>query len=177
MRKTSRAIVLAIPLWCAVLCISCPSFAGTLAYQGSSPDSRTKSRKVANAVVYKNKKYGFKFVLPETWKGYSIIVGTWSGTAHQGENHEGTESGPMITIRHPLWTKSDPRQDIPIMVLTKAQAEIANDLTVSAAPFGPQEFSRNAKFVFALPPRFDYGDSTGTEEVREILRNHPLHPF
>ncbi|PYU00041.1 MAG: hypothetical protein DMG38_09140 [Acidobacteria bacterium] len=127
--------------------------------------------------IHKNKKYGFKFVLLETRKGYSIIVGTWSGIAYQGENHERIESGPMITIRHPLWTKSDPRQDIPIMILTRAQAEIANDLSVSAAPFGPQEFSRNAKFVFALPPRFDYGDSTGTEEVREILRNHPLHPF
>lgn len=177
MRKTTRAIVLAIPLWCAVLCISRPSVAATPAHQRGSQDSKTTSRMVTKAVVYKNKKYGFKFVLPETWKGYSIIVGTWSGIAYQGENHERTESGPMITIRHPLWTKSDPRQDIPIMILTKTQAEIANDLTVSAAPFGPQEFSRTAKFVFALPPRFDYGDSTGTEEVREILRNHPLHPY
>jgi hypothetical protein len=31
------------------------------------------------SVIYKSKKYRFGFALPETWKGYSIIVGEWAG--------------------------------------------------------------------------------------------------
>jgi hypothetical protein len=177
MRKTRAAILLAGSLWYPTACLSEASIDTTVAQRANSSESATTNKEVAKAVVYKNKKYHFKFVLPRTWRGYSIIIGTWSGVVKPGDQDERVESGPMITIRHPLWTNSNPRQDIPIMILTHTQAEMASGMVVSAAPFGPQEFSRNTQFVFCLPPRFDYSEGTGTEEVREILRNHPLHPF
>jgi hypothetical protein len=57
------------------------------------------------------------------------------------------EKGPFIIIRHPLWTESNPRQDIPIMIFTKAQWKLdeANKLIVSAVPIGPGELGRNSK--------------------------------
>src|SRR5208337_216878 len=39
-------------------------------------DSGQKSKK---SIVYDNVRYGFKFYLPKSWKGYSIIVGQWEG--------------------------------------------------------------------------------------------------
>lgn len=33
------------------------------------------------ALLYRNTKYGFTFSLPSSWKGYSIVTSTWSGTA------------------------------------------------------------------------------------------------
>ena len=52
-----------------------------------------------------------------------------------------------------------------------------NNLVVSAAPIGPDELGRNSKYVFALPPRYTFSADTGVEEVTEIMRNMPLHPF
>ena len=48
---------------------------------------------------------------------------------------------------------------------------------VNAAPISPNELGRNRKYVFALPPRANYADLTGVEEVDDILRHGPLHPF
>jgi hypothetical protein len=91
----------------------------------------------------------------------------------------GSEKGPQIRIRHPHWTTDDPWQDIPIMVFTHAQWKFVEQdrISVSAAPFGPGEIGRNARYVFALPPRFDYGDARGREEVQEILRHNPIRAF
>jgi hypothetical protein len=69
--------------------------------------------------VYANKHYGFTFTLPNSWKGFSILVSDWSG--FDSRDNEIKEHGPEFTIRHPLWTEADPRQDIPIMVFTHAQ--------------------------------------------------------
>jgi hypothetical protein len=89
------------------------------------------------------------------------------------------EKGPLILIGHPLSTKDNPRQHIPIMIFTKAQWQLVEEdkLIVSAAPVGPSELGRNSKYVFALPPRFDYADIDGRQEVGEILQHHPLHAF
>jgi hypothetical protein len=117
-------------------------------------------------LVYTNKTYGFRFALPDSWKGYSILVKSWS-------------KGPLILIRHPLWTEANPRQDIPIMVLTLAQWELVQEgkLSVSAAPIGPDELARNSKYVFALPPRYNFAFLPGYEEVGEILKRDPLQAF
>ncbi|WP_263365219.1 hypothetical protein [Edaphobacter bradus] len=138
--------------------------------------SAEKSPK-ASSVVYVNRRYGFRFSLPASWKGYSILGGEWRGGIPA--TNETTERGPEITIRHPLWTEDHPRQDIPIMVFTLRQwALIRQDkLIMSAAPFGPGEIGRNSKYVFALPPRFDYAFPTGYEEVEKIVQSKPLHPF
>jgi hypothetical protein len=144
---------------------------------GRSPSPKP-SAGTKQTVVYKNRKYRFNFELPGDWKGYSIIFDTWSGTAYPGDSaREKAEGGPLITIRHPLWSESDQRQDIPILILTHAQGEIWNDISVSAAPLGPIEIGRNAKNVFSVFPRFDISDSTGAEEVRELFRHHPIRPY
>jgi hypothetical protein len=120
------------------------------------------------ALTYTNKTYGFRFTLPVSWKGYSIVEKTW-----------GDGKGPLISIRHPLWTAENPRQDIPIMVLTFAQWDQVQQgtLAVSAAPIGPDELGRNHKYVFALPPRYNFAFPTGYEEVQDILSHHPLQAF
>ena len=48
-------------------------------------------------VVYENTRYGFRFYLPETWKGYLIVEEQWKGT----NNGELAETGPQLLIRHP----------------------------------------------------------------------------
>ena len=85
----------------------------------------------------------------------------------------------VISIRHPLWTKEDPRQDIPIMVFTRRQWALVEQekLIVSAAPFPPSELGKNSENVFALPARYNYGLLTGFEEVEKIMQGKPLHPF
>ena len=45
---------------------------------------------------------------------------------------------------------------------------------IGAAPVKPSELGRNEKYVFALPPRYNYAFLLGYEEVNEILVNHPL---
>jgi hypothetical protein len=125
----------------------------------------------AKSIVYKNKKYRFRFSLPRSWKGYAIIVEQWHGSSDQ--------KGPEILIRHPLWTAANPRQDIQVMVFTLAQWDLIDhgELVVSAAPVGPGELGRNAKYVFAVPPRYSAADLVGCDDVTKIMQHNSLHPF
>jgi hypothetical protein len=144
---------------------------------------KTDKSRAAKSVVYTNEKYRFRFSLPESWRGYSTVATEWEGgdgsTYQAGEPMPRPEKGPLILIVHPLSTKSNPRQSIPIMIFTKAQWELveADMLIVSAAPVGPSELGRNAKYVFALPPRYNYADIDGREEVGKIVQSHPLQTF
>jgi hypothetical protein len=135
----------------------------------------------AKFITYKNKQYGFKFYLPKSWKGYSIIVGKWGGGVHNWDSSKPpkSEEGPMITIRHPHWTQEKRYQDIPIMIFTYPQWDLIDkgDLAVSAAPFGPGEIGRNSRYVFALPPRYNFADAIGVEEVIAIMRSNPLYAY
>jgi hypothetical protein len=139
----------------------------------ASPKSRS--------VIYRNAQFGFTFSLPRGWEGYRIVMRSWTGGDPDGRVmvERGVERGPEILIRHPKWTSADPREDIPIMVFTRAQWELVKKekIVVSAAPFGPSELGSNGRYVFALPPRFDYDELTGFEEVDAIVRSHPLHAF
>jgi hypothetical protein len=162
----------------------CPrqqSHAAPCGQQSSQPARGTTQKPLeTKSHVYVNRQYGFSFSLPTSWKGYSIVVSEWHGTSdHEQDKSAASESGPLISIRHPLWTETDPHQDIPIMIFTLAQWSLIqrDRLIVSAAPFGPREIHRNAKYVFALPPRFEYAFPTGWEEVVQILKHDPLHPF
>jgi hypothetical protein len=132
-------------------------------------------------VIYTNKQYGFTFTLPASWKGYTIVTGTWQGTATKGPPPAPTsiEHGPALRIRNPQWTQDDPHEDIPIWIFTPDQWNRVQDesLIVSAAPFPPDELGHNARFVFALPARYSYDNLTGVEEVLKINANHPLHAF
>ena len=65
------------------------------------------------------------------------------------------------------------------MIFTPAQWKLIEDekLSVSAAPIGPSELGHNAKYVFALPARYNFAFPTGYEEVEQIIASHPLHAF
>lgn len=129
-------------------------------------------------LVYRNIRYGFTFSLPTTWKNYGILVDN-SPTSFRDESNQNVreEVIPIIVIRNPHRTKSNPYQDIPIMVFTKAQWKTTDngELMITAAPFGPTEIWRNAKYVFALPPRYNAGALEGYNQVDDIIQHHPFH--
>jgi hypothetical protein len=143
--------------------------------------STTSTSEQTTGIEYRNTDYGFTFSLPESWKGYSIVRQQWEGFPNNNTTGSADQPvyGPEILIRHPKWTSSHPRQDIPIMVFTLAQwAQVQKEtLTVGAAPIPPSELGRNAKYVFALPARYNYAFPTGYEEVEKILEGKPLHGF
>jgi hypothetical protein len=127
--------------------------------------------------AYTNHEYGFKFALPESWKGYTIVTDKWEGSAPGSA--EVDETGPMIIIRHPDWKAEEPRQDIPILILTLAQWDALQQekFHIGAAPIGPSELGRNDKYVFALPARYNFEFLKGYEEVEQILESNPLEPI
>ena len=134
----------------------------------------------STAVEYQNNQYGFTFSLPVSWVGYSIVTSTWTGTPVNGGTSNGAasnETGPIISIRNPLWTSANPRQDIPIMIFTPSEWSVVSQgtMAVSAAPFPPTELGANSQFVFALPARYNYAYLPGYEEVENIITGNPLH--
>ena len=137
---------------------------------------------VDTSITYDNTNYGFTFSLPIDWKGYLIIQTTWQGTTHgatAGTYIPSNETGPTLSIRNPNWTPAVHYEDIPILVFTIAQwnSYLAWNFSVSAAPILASELARNNKYVFALPPRWDYDYSKGYQEAENILTTKPLHPY
>jgi hypothetical protein len=159
-----------------VLASTAPATPASPAPQAAQSDEKPPAEPSAATVEYKDTKYGFSFSLPASWKGYKIVAEKWEGSdTRKGD----IEHGPLLYIRHPAWTKENPREDIPIMIFTVSQWESVQqgNYLVNAAPISPNELGRNRKYVFALPPRANYADLTGVEEVDDILRHGPLHPF
>jgi len=140
---------------------------------------REKGGSQTTEIQYQNEQYGFSFSLPESWKGYSIVTGSWEGYSVGPEGNVPFTQGPMLSIRHPLWTAANPRQDIPIMIFAPSQwDDLQQDkFHIGAAPIGPSELGRNSRYVFALPARYNYAFPAGYEEVEAILQSNPLHPF
>lgn len=131
-------------------------------------------------LVYANTAYGFTFNLPTGWQDFQVMNEEWEGLSLEVEKEGKVAArGPFLKIRHPEWTKEEPRQDIPIMVFTLDQwADLEGmKFSVGTAPVGPQELGRNEKYVFALPARYNYAFPLGFEEVEEILANNPLKPL
>jgi hypothetical protein len=133
----------------------------------------------ATAIEYRNTNFGFRFALPAGWKGFSMVMDQWQGYTSGDQGDVLAEHGPLISIRHPLWTSLAPRQDIPIMVFTLAQWDSLqrDEFHIGAAPIGPSELGRNARYVFALPARYNFAYLNGWEEVQNIIDGHPLHTF
>ncbi len=131
----------------------------------------------SSSILYKNTQYGFNFILPKSWQDYFIINGNWQG--NDATSGKVTETGPLISIRHPQWTSKNPRQDIPILVFTLDQWELLQKeaFHIGAAPFGPGELGRNSIYVFALPARYNFAYPIGYQEVEDILKKHPLKPI
>ncbi|MGE5370705.1 MAG: hypothetical protein ACM3QZ_01840 [Solirubrobacterales bacterium] len=148
--------------------------AGSKSQTNKQPQPAQKQKA---GVVYANDQYGFDLTLPLSWKGYRVLTEKWEGQAIGGPQAGKTvASGPKIVVRHPEWTAEKPRQDIPIMVITKAQWDdlLAEEFHIGAAPIGPNPLDRNSKYVFALPARYNFAFPTGYEEVEKILNNHAL---
>jgi len=125
-------------------------------------------------VEYRNRQYRFRLALPDDWKGFSVLTETWTGSPMV--KGVASQSGPLITVRHPLWTEEKPYQDIPIMVFTKEQWSHIDDLAVSPAPVGPGRIGSNRRYVFAVPPRYvGYTDFVGWQVVEEWMRTNPFH--
>ena len=157
---------------------STPAVSSTSSSAAATPNTSEG----AAAVEYRNTDYGFTFSLPESWQGYSLVTEQWEGFPNNtnGPNQgDAPVHGPEILIRHPEWTASNPRQNIPIMVFTLAQWALVQQekLSVGAAPIPPTELGRNATYVFALPARYNYAFPTGYEEVEKILEGTPLQGF
>ncbi|MEN6459918.1 MAG: YjgB family protein [Syntrophomonas sp.] len=142
---------------------------------GNQQNSKAKTNTSnSNLIVYKNTQHGFNFTLPVSWQGYSIITGRWDG--NDAASGKISETGPVISIRHPQWSSKKPRQDIPIMIFTLDQWKSLQQgkFHIGAAPIGPSKLGSNGSYVFALPARYNYAFPTGYEEVEKILKNHPL---
>jgi hypothetical protein len=134
-----------------------------------------------SSIEYINNQYGFRFSLPQEWKGYSIISGTWKGNtvSKNGQVNVDVLQGPMISIRSPLWSYQTPRQDIPIMIFTTKQwVDLQQDkFHIGAAPINPSQLGSSTEYVYALPARYNYAYTTGWEEVEQILKGSPLQPL
>ena len=141
----------------------------------TSSSTPTPSTTPATSLTYTNTQYGFTFTLPLSWTGYTIVNTTWQGWSAQ--SGKVVETGPLLSIRHPLWTAAVKRQDIPILVYTLAQWTALGKqvFNMGAAPIAPSELGRNANYVFALPARYNYAFPTGYQEVDQILQGKPLH--
>ena len=182
----SNIVLRALPyiaLWLAATICFPNASANHIEMLQTQGDKATPGVPKMKSVVYLNKKYGFRCLLPMSWIGYSVIIGEWEGgnggTYQPGEIIPPSEKGPAISIEHPLSTESNPRQNIPIMVFTKALWQLVekDKLILSSGPTRPSELGRNAKYVFALPARYNYALPPGYEEVDEIVRHHALRPF
>ena len=154
------------------LCVSCLLVVATNAQVPAA--SAAKQQAPSATIVYRNTQYGFCFVLPASWKGYTVQTDQWNGwdTSTNEKRH-----GPIITIRNPKWTEQSPYQDIPIMIFTPAVWKLVDDgeIGVSAAPIGPSELGGNNRNVFALPPRWiGFTDAAGQDEVLALLSQHPF---
>lgn len=165
-----------IPVLLLLSIVTLMARSGFAGGQARRDAEQTPSEKEPRSAVYVNKEFGFRFDLPQDWRGFSVIRDEWSGTWHE---HEGQEQrGPLIRIRHPKYTEDEPYEDIPIMVFTHKQWKSVDKeaLIVSAAPFPPGEIARNSKYVFATPPRFYYDFATEWEDVLRMLGTQ-LHTF
>lgn len=128
-------------------------------------------------IIYTNDQYGFSVALPASWQEYTIV----SGTREIRDVSTGSvvTTAPTISIRHPLWTETKPRQDIPIDIYTLPQWDkiTGEQYSVGAAPIPPSELARNSRYVFALPARYNYAFPEGFEEVERILTAKPVSAF
>lgn len=179
LRRTTVAGVIAIGA--AVALAGCatqtPSDTSATPTPSATPTvTPSQSPSTANSITLSDTRHGFTFTLPLSWAGYKIVDTKWQGVSIATGAQ--VETGPQISIRHPLWTSANKRQDIPIMIFMISQWNdlIAEKFHIGAAPIPPSELGRNAAYVFALPARYNYAFPTGYQEVEQILRGNPLHP-
>lgn len=140
----------------------------------------TTTENNSSIVQYKNTQYGFSMTLPDSWKDFTVIEDEWEGYKPDAKVGQIiTETGPLVSLRHPDWEYKAPRQDIPIMVFTIVQWNDmqADKFHIGAAPINPSEIGRNSKYVFAIPARYNFAYLIGYEEVDQIIRGDNFQSF
>lgn len=115
-------------------------------------------------IVYRNNTYGFYVSLPESWRGYTV-------------SEQAKGSYLEIRLTHPQSSAQSPRMDVPVLVVPVATWNKwypSNDPQGGqhpfAAPVPATERARNAKYVFATAPRYNFSYLPGWEEVDEIVK-------
>jgi hypothetical protein len=141
---------------------------------GTTPDPVITP--ITTSITYTNTEYGFNFTLPAQWQGYSIVTNTWSGNAL---TNTVASSGPKLSIRNPKWTAAAAYEDLPILIFTISQwnSYRAGNFSIGAAPIQASELTRNNRYVFALPARWDFDYSLGYKEAQDIMAGNPVHAF
>lgn len=121
-----------------------------------------------NHIVYNNTEYHFKFYLPSSWKGYTIINSSWAASK--------AITGPIIYIRNPAWTQSNPYEDLPIMIFTTDQWNSLKNgnFNVSGASMDPKKLGSNQNYVFATPPRWFFDMKTEANSAIQFMNSDPL---
>ena len=135
-------------------------------------------------IRYHNAKYGFTIFLPASWKGYSVLMQQWESNLSSPDYQTvvGMERGPVMVLRNPQWKASEPYQDIPIDVFARSQWELEKKERIGISSGGSEkEIAHNAKYVFAISIRFDWGELKGFQEAGRIVdhnqaANQPLLP-
>lgn len=125
--------------------------------------------------VYQNKEYGFKLDLPSSWKNYSVIVDFWEGRFLDGSEKQ--TQGSKIIIKNSQSTEAQCWQDLIVLIFNKQEWDMIEqeNLSVSAAPIGPQKIGENQNYIFALPPRWvGFTDCLGQDEAQEIMKTFKI---
>ena len=64
-------------------------------------------------ILYQNTQYGFDFVLPVSWQGYTIVNEEWEGTAITGPSQGKVVSQGPGYYSPPQWTQAQPHRTYP----------------------------------------------------------------
>jgi hypothetical protein len=128
-------------------------------------------------IRYHNGEYKLVFYLPQTWKGYSVLMSRWDGEKYLPEKDRVVvlARGPIITLRNPQWKTSEPCQDMPIYVFTRGQWDDLHVGKFDAAGAGGVLFElwHNDKYVFGIHSRYNANDSLdGWKDVQDILNKN-----
>jgi hypothetical protein len=131
------------------------------------------------AITFRGAKFDLTVSLPEDWRGYSVLAERWESSKYDPKSDRDmvTARGPILVLRDPRWKSSTPRQDIPILVFTRAQWQAGDDEGIYAGGV-IYEIAHNARYVFARYSRFSADDSVpGAGEAERILdENAAVNP-
>jgi hypothetical protein len=125
-------------------------------------------------VRYHDTQSGFTFYLPATWRGYSVLNKQWEGQTYLPANDTTVTvaHGPVIVLRHPRWTISEPRQDITFLVYTHTQWDEEHQGKCSCTYYAGGtmlEMWHNHTYVFAMSTHDSKAELNGWREVNEIV--------
>jgi hypothetical protein len=134
-----------------------------------------------SALRYHNAKSGFTFFMPASWRGYSVLHEQWEAQTYLPANDTTliVAHGPVIVLRHPHWTVSEPYQDITFLVYTRSQWDAEKQGKFCSTYFAGGtmvEMWHNRKYVFAMSTHESKSELNGWREVSEIV-SHNLHAY